>query len=150
MAGFKLSSGRGGKGGRRARHKAVAEINVTPFVDVCLVLLIIFMISAPMLTSGVNVDLPQASADAVHEDDQAPIELSLNGDGAIFIGEQKISRDKLVDVIKGMTKESPDRRIFIRADKALSYGQVMGTLGVLNEQGFKKVSLITQPTTKKP
>ena len=149
MAGFKVSTG-GGRGGRRGKHRTVAEINVTPLVDVMLVLLVIFMVTAPMLTSGVNVDLPQASAGPVHEDDQAPIEISLDPNGGMFVGEQKVTRDKLVDILKNMTKDNPERRIFIRADKGLSYGQVMGTLGLLNEQGFKKVSLITQPSDKAP
>lgn len=145
---FKVSTG--GKRGSRGKHRVGAEINVTPLVDVMLVLLVIFMATAPMLSAGVSVDLPQSDAAAIHEDDQGPIEVSLTGTGQIFVGETPVTKDRLIELLTAMTKDNPDRRIFLRADKKLNYGDVMGTLGALNAAGFAKIALITQQGVSGP
>jgi len=145
---FKVSTG--GKRGSRGKHRVGAEINVTPLVDVMLVLLVIFMATAPMLSAGVSIDLPQSDAAAIHEDDQGPIEVSLTGTGQIFVGETPVTKDRLIELLTAMTKDNPDRRIFLRADKKLNYGDVMGTLGALNAAGFAKIALITQQGVSGP
>ncbi len=113
----------------RSDSASMADINVTPLVDVMLVLLVIFMATAPMLSAGVPVDIPESNAGAIHEDDQGPIEVSLTGTGQIFVGETPVTQDRLIELLGAMTKDNPDRRIFLRADKKLNYGDVMGTLG---------------------
>ena len=145
---FKVSTG--GKRGSRGKHRVGAEINVTPLVDVMLVLLVIFMATAPMLSAGVPVDIPQSDAAAIHEDDQGPIEVSLTGTGQIFVGETPVTKDRLIELLTAMTKDNPDRRIFLRADKKLNYGDVMSTLGALNGAGFAKIALITQQGVSGP
>ena len=135
--GAKLNTNKG-----RRKHSAVAEINVTPFVDVMLVLLIIFMVAAPLLTAGVPVDLPQSKATSLQEDDSAPVEISVTADG-IFIGESEVEENRLVPLLNAMVKDTDDRRIYLRADKGLEYGQVMRVLGAVNAGGFEKVALIT-------
>ena len=136
--GAKLSTG--GKGKRR--HQAFAEINVTPFVDVMLILLIVFMVTAPLLTAGVPVDLPQSKAQSLNEDDNAPIEVTLTKDG-LFIGESSVSEERLLPLLQAMTDGKEDRRIFLRADKTLNYGEVMRILGSINAGGFTRVALIS-------
>ncbi len=145
------SSGRIGQAGGRSRaYRPMAEINVTPFVDVMLVLLVVFMITAPLLTAGVQVDLPNSEAKPISEEDNKPLELTLTQDGDIFIGETAVKRDRLISLLSAMTNNDPDRRIFLRGDQALSYGQVMDVLGALNGAGFRKVALISEPSTKRP
>jgi biopolymer transport protein TolR len=133
--------------GRGRRRSVSADINVTPLVDVMLVLLVIFMATAPMLSAGVPVDIPESEAGAIHEDDQGPIEVSLTAAGQIYIGETPVDRKRLLELLAAMTKDNPDRRIFLRADKGLDYGNVMGTLGALNAAGYRKIALITQQGT---
>jgi len=137
--GAKLNTG-GGRG--RRRHGAIAEINVTPFVDVMLILLIVFMVAAPLMTAGVPVDLPDSKAQSLNEDDNAPVEVTLNTKG-MFIGESEISEDRLLPLLKAMTEGKDDRRIYLRADKTLNYGDVMRVLGSINAGGFQKVALIS-------
>lgn len=129
-------------GGRN--HRAMAEINVTPFVDVMLVLLIIFMVAAPLLTAGVPIDLPDSQAKAVNDEDNKPIEVSLALDGKMFVGETEVTDERLITILQSMTNNDPDRRIYIRADRALDYGRVMRVLGGINGAGFKKVALISE------
>jgi biopolymer transport protein TolR len=136
--------------GSRNKHKVGAEINVTPLVDVMLVLLVIFMATAPMLSAGVPVDIPESDAGAIHEDDQGPIEVSLTGTGQIFVGETPVTNDRLIELLKAMTSDNADRRIFLRADKKLDYGTVMSTLGAMNAAGFGKIALITQQGVTAP
>ena len=140
--GAKLSSGGGRRGGKRQRHQAFAEINVTPFVDVMLILLIVFMVAAPLMTSGVPVDLPESKAQSLSEDDNAPIEVSLTDKG-VFIGESEVSDDRLIPLLNAMTDGQGDRRIYLRADKGLNYGEVMRVLGAINAGGFNRVALIS-------
>ena len=136
--GAKLNTG--GRG--RKRHSAIAEINVTPFVDVMLILLIVFMVTAPLMTAGVPVDLPESKAQSLNEDDNAPVEVTLNAKG-MFIGESEVTEDRLLPLLKAMTDGKDDRRIYLRADKTLNYGYVMRVLGSINAGGFQKVALIS-------
>lgn len=131
------------RSGRKKRHAAVAEINVTPFVDVMLVLLIVFMVAAPLLTAGVPVDLPQSKAKSLQEDDNAPVEVSMDKNGKIFIGESEVSETRLIPLLNAMTEGKDDRRIYLRADKTMDYGSVMRVLGAINAGGFQRVALIT-------
>lgn len=138
-------------GGRRRRGRygsgfsPVSEINVTPLVDVMLVLLIVFMVAAPLLTAGVQVDLPNSEAKPVSTEDNKPIELTLASDGKIYIAETEVPRQRLIPLLKAMEEERDDTpRIYIRADKSLDYGRVMELLGEINGSGFNKVALISQ------
>jgi biopolymer transport protein TolR len=140
-----MGGGRGGRRGNRRGMRPMSEINVTPFVDVMLVLLVVFMVAAPLLTAGVPVDLPKANAAAVNTDDQRPIEVSINKDGEIFIGETQVSFQRLLTVLSGVTNNDPEKRIFIRGDTKLAYGQVMNVIAALNKAGYRKVALITDP-----
>lgn len=133
-------------GGLSSRsYTPMAEINVTPFVDVMLVLLIVFMVSAPLLTAGVPVDLPQSQAGPLNENDNQPIELTLNAGGEIFIGESRVKRERLLGLIQAITEKNLDRRIYIRADQDLAYGRVAQILGQLNRAGYQRVALISVP-----
>lgn len=139
--GVKLDMG----GGRRGRgsHRPMAEINVTPFVDVMLVLLIVFMVAAPLLTAGVPIDLPDSEAKALKDEDNKPLEVSIGKEGELFVGETSVKEDRLVALLTSMTNNDPERRIYIRADQTLDYGRVMGVLGAINGAGFRKVALIS-------
>ena len=139
--GAKLASSTGRRA--RRRHSTISEINVTPFVDVMLILLIVFMVTAPLLTAGVPVDLPQSQAKSLQEDDSAPVEVSIDENGIVFIGESEIERERLIPLLTAMTEGQGDRRIFLRADRSLDYGEVMGILGAINAGGFQRVALIS-------
>jgi len=123
----------------------MAEINVTPFIDVMLVLLIVFMITAPLLSAGVQVDLPKTEAGPVSDKDEKPLEVAVNKQGDIFIGETKVSKEELTIKLSAITGDDFERRVFIKADQGISYGDVMGVLGSINKAGYKKVALITEP-----
>ena len=139
-----MSTGGGGYNkGRSGSYRPMAEINVTPMVDVMLVLLIIFMVAAPLLTSGVPIDLPDSKAKAISDEDNKPLEVSLGKDGKIFVGDTEVTEDRIVTILTSMTEDNPDRRIYIRADKGLDYGKVMTVLGTINGAGFNKVALIS-------
>lgn len=142
--GVKLGS-RAGRG-RRA-HSAMSDINVTPFVDVMLVLLVIFMITAPLLTAGVEVDLPKAKAKAVSQQDNAPLEIAIDNRGTVFMGETKVSLEKLGATLAAIAAEAPDRRVYIKADQKLDYGKIMNVMAIINTAGFTKIALVTDPTT---
>ncbi|AEP09507.1 protein TolR [Micavibrio aeruginosavorus] len=145
--GASLSSGGGSRSGRRGRsYRKMSDINVTPFVDVMLVLLIVFMVTAPLLTSGVPVDLPKSEAKQIADEDNKPLEISVMKDGKIFIGETEVERDRLIPLLSSMTNNDPDRRIFIRGDQGLPYGDVMDVIGSVNKAGFRKVALISNPS----
>jgi biopolymer transport protein TolR len=136
------SKGRGRRTG--GSYRPMAEINVTPFVDVMLVLLIVFMVAAPLLTAGVPVDLPNSEAKPVTDEENKPIEITLTKDDQIYIGETVVERAKLIPLLQAMTEGQNDRRIYIRGDQALSYGDIMGLLGAVNGAGFSKVALISE------
>jgi biopolymer transport protein TolR len=132
--------------GRRTggTFRPMAEINVTPFVDVMLVLLIVFMVAAPLLTAGVNVDLPQSQANSIQNEDNTPIEISFAKDGKIYIGKSEIEQTDLTNKLNALTAGEFDRRIYIRGDKALPYGEIMRLLGSINAAGYTKVALISE------
>jgi biopolymer transport protein TolR len=139
-------AGSSGGSGRRGRRKAVmAEINVTPMVDVMLVLLIIFMISAPLLTVGVPLDLPQTQAKSLDQD-KNPLTLSVNLKGEVFLNDTEIALDDLVPKLKAITdaRAGLDERIFVRGDKKVDYGTVMKVMGRLSAAGFRRVALVTE------
>jgi len=141
------SSAAGGFGKRRHRRKPVmAEINVTPMVDVMLVLLIIFMVSAPLLTVGVPIDLPQTQAASLDQADKEPLAISVNTDGKVFLQNSEISIDELVPKLQAITaaRGGNDERIYVRGDKAVDYGTVMKVMGRLSAAGFRKVALVTE------
>ena len=125
-------------------NKSFSQINVTPFVDVMLVLLIVFMITAPLLTVGVQVDLPESSADSL-PDDQEPLTLSINSKGEIFIQEHQVSYQKMIPKLLAIAKNRTDTRIYVRGDKNINYGRVLEVMGTLSGAGFSKVALISEP-----
>jgi biopolymer transport protein TolR len=127
----------------RVRRRPMSDINVTPMVDVMLVLLIIFMVTAPLLTAGVQVDLPKTDASPIKGDDQ-PISVTIDSHGGIWIQNTEISLDALVPKLQAITGEKPDTRIFIRGDKDIEYGKVMELMGTLGAAGFTKVALVTE------
>ena len=129
---------------KRSKNEPMSEINVTPFVDVMLVLLIIFMVTAPLLTVGVQVDLPESAADSL-PDDQEPLTLSINSKGEVFIQESKIEFDNLIIKILAVSKNRTDTRIYVRGDKTINYGRVLEVMGKLSGSGFTKVALISEP-----
>ena len=128
----------------RSSKEPMSEINVTPFVDVMLVLLIIFMVTAPFLTVGVQVDLPESPADPL-PDEQEPLTLSINSKGEIFIQESQVEFDKIVAKILAIAKNRTDTRIYVRGDKTINYGRVLEIMGMLSGSGFTKVALISEP-----
>ena len=132
---------------RNTRSKPFSEINVTPFVDVMLVLLIIFMVTAPLLTVGVQVDLPETNADTLQSDNE-PLEVTIDASGNIFIQETEIGISELVPKMKAITENRFDTKIYVRGDEAIDYGQIMMVLGELSGSGFTKVALITKPLSK--
>jgi biopolymer transport protein TolR len=139
-------AGSSGGGGRRGRRKPVmAEINVTPMVDVMLVLLIIFMVSAPLLTVGVPLDLPQTQAKSLDQD-KNPLTLSVNLKGQVFLNDTEIALNDLVAKLKAITEARGglDERIFVRGDKKVDYGTVMKVMGRLSAAGFRRVALVTE------
>lgn len=139
-------SGGGGRGGRRRRRANVmSEINVTPFVDVMLVLLIIFMVSAPLLTAGVPLDLPQSQAKALTAD-KDPISVSINAEGKIFLQDTEIPLDELVPKLKAIAAAGYEERIFVRGDRSGNYGAVMQVMGAISSAGYRNIGLVTEAT----
>jgi biopolymer transport protein TolR len=138
------------KGGRRRgvpRYGAMADINMTPFIDVMLVLLIIFMVAAPLLTSGVSVDLPKTSAAPLNVD-RKPIALSLNDQGELYLMDQPIAEADLVPKLQAAAQNDLDQRIYVRASKTVTYGRVAEIMAAVTAAGFKKVALVTEPTNQ--
>jgi len=124
-------------------YHPVAEINVTPMVDVMLVLLIIFMVTSPLMVAGVSVDLPETSASPVTGQDE-PLSITVDSKGHVYIQETKIKKRDLVAKLKAITAEKKDTRIFVRGDKKIDYGKVMEVVGDINAAGFNKVALLTE------
>ena len=129
-------------GNQRARSNLVSEINVTPLVDVMLVLLIIFMITSPMLVSGINVDLPETTSSPLSGQDE-PLVISINNKGELYLLESKIERQNLASKLTNITKEKKDTRIFVRGDKNVSYGEVVSVVAEIHAAGFYKVALVS-------
>lgn len=146
-----MATAGGGGGGRRRRgtrrHRPMAEINMTPFIDVMLVLLIIFMVAAPMLTTGVQIDLPQTGAAALNVEKQ-PLVISIKSDGKIYLMEAETSLPDLVPKLKAVGKTGPEERIFVRGDKTIPYGKVAEVMAALSSAGYKKVALVNAPDGK--
>ena len=131
------------RGARRAmRHRPVAEINVTPLVDVMLVLLIIFMVSAPLMTVGVPLDLPESRANPLTSQTE-PLTLSIDKDGALFLQDQPVALDALVETLLGVAENGYEERIFVRGDRDADYGSIMKVMGLMNRAGFTKIGLVS-------
>ena len=137
-----MAIGTGGSG-----RQTLTEINVTPLVDVMLVLLIIFMVAAPLLTTGVSVDLPQTSASALNVE-KKPVALSLNDQGQLYLMDQPIADADLVPKLQATSQNDPDQRIYVRASKVVPYGRVAQIMASVTQAGFKKVALVTEPTSQ--
>lgn len=145
-----MAFGSGGNRGGRFHSGLNAEINVTPFVDVMLVLLVIFMVTAPMMTAGVNVDLPEAAAKPLPGQDE-PLNIFVTANGKVYLQKTEIKVEELEAKLTAITGEKRDTRIFVRGDKAVDYGKVMQVIGQINAAGFGKVSLVTeQPSSSAP
>jgi len=127
----------------RRRSPPMSEINVTPFVDVMLVLLVIFMVTAPLLTVGVEIDLPKTKASVIEGNDE-PLAVSIDAGGIIFIQNTEVSLDNLVPRLNAITENNPQARIFVRGDQAINYGRVMDVMGRINSAGYRKVALVTR------
>lgn len=129
----------------KGRYKPLSEINVTPLVDVMLVLLIIFMVTAPLMTSGVSVDLPKTNAQPLNNDSQ-PLTVSIKANGDVFLAEEPVPLADVVGKLKAISKDNPERRIFVRGDKDLAYGRIMEVMGVITQGGFTHVALLAEQT----
>jgi biopolymer transport protein TolR len=131
--------------GRRGRYRPLAEINVTPLVDVMLVLLIIFMVTAPLMTSGVSVDLPKTNAQPLNNDSQ-PLTVSIRASGDVYLQDEPVKLPDVVDKLKALARDNPDRRIFVRGDRDLPYGRIMEVMGTITQGGFSRVALLAEQT----
>jgi biopolymer transport protein TolR len=138
--------GRGGRGHRRRgrHHRMISEINVTPMVDVMLVLLIIFMVAAPLLTVGVPIDLPDTQAKALNSDTQ-PITVSVNQSGQVYLQETEIPIEEVVAKLQAISQTGSDERIYVRGDKTADYGTVMKVMARISSAGYKNLGLVTLP-----
>ncbi|MBN9440131.1 protein TolR [Bosea sp. (in: a-proteobacteria)] len=136
----------GGRRSRRRRHGAIAEINMTPFIDVMLVLLIIFMVAAPLIATGVPIDLPQTGAKPINVD-QKPITIAIDDKGQIFLQDQPTLEPDLVQKLQAIAKQGFDDRIYVRGHKQVDYGRVASVMSTITSAGFKRVALVTEPST---
>ncbi len=137
------SSGRSGRRARSARARPMSEINVTPFVDVMLVLLIIFMVAAPLLTVGVPLELPKTQAQSLPHEQEEPLTVNLDGDGRVYIQKTEVAPDELVPKLAAIVERRDSDRVYLRADRSLDYGRVMVVMGALNQSGFRNIGLVT-------
>jgi biopolymer transport protein TolR len=133
----------------RNRYRPLSEINVTPLVDVMLVLLIIFMVTAPLMTSGVSVDLPKTNAQPLNNDSE-PLTVSIDATGQIFLQDQAVELSDIVPKLQAIAQNNPERRIFVRGDKDLAYGRIMEVMGTITQGGFTKVALLAEQTAGPP
>jgi biopolymer transport protein TolR len=138
-----MGSGWVSRRSRRRRATVMADINVTPMVDVMLVLLIVFMVAAPLLTVGVPIDLPQTQAKAM-EQDKEPLTLSVNDKGQVFLQNTEIKLDEIVPKLKAIAKNGAEERIYVRGDRKVDYGTVMKVMGRLSAAGYRRVALVTE------
>jgi biopolymer transport protein TolR len=139
-----MSVGNGGATGEEAEYRPISEINITPMVDVMLVLLIIFMITAPLLVAGVPVELPNTSAARISQP-KKPVIVSLGGDGSLYIRDEQVSQDTLIPKLQSLRSAEGDAVVYVRADKKRAYGEVMEILGRVGQSGYARVSLLSQP-----
>ena len=142
MASDTLQGGKS-RGHRGQRHPVMSQINVTPMVDVMLVLLIIFMVAAPLLTVGVPIDLPQTQAKSMDQD-REPLTISVNDKGQVFLQNSEIKLDELVAKLKAIAKNGFEERIYVRGDRKVDYGTVMKVMGRLSAAGYRRVALVTE------
>src|SRR5437660_12331587 len=145
-----IGNGRGGP--RRiagGRYRPMSEINVTPLVDVMLVLLVVFMVTAPLLTVGVPVELPQTQAPPINEPKE-PLVITVNRDGAIFIQETTVPVDALIARLQAVTGNNPDAVLYVRGDKEINYGRVLEVMSLVSSAGFRKVSLVAEAPKGRP
>ncbi len=140
----KNKSGGGRRGRRRGQSAAMSEINVTPFVDVMLVLLIIFMVAAPMMTVGVPVELPETAATALPQDSEEPLSITLTADGRVLLMNNEENQAELVPKLRAIANERSDDKVFLRADGSIPYEQVVQVMGALNAGGFRNIGLVTE------
>ena len=140
-----LAQSRRGRGRRSARRGRLSEINVTPFVDVMLVLLIVFMVTAPLLTVGVPVELPRTEAKQL-ESETDPLSITIRADGTLYLQETVVTKDELVTNMRAISREGYDRRVFIRADATADYGLVAEIMAKLSSSGFRNLGLVTDTT----
>jgi biopolymer transport protein TolR len=148
---FEFGSGGGGGArypGARYKRTQISQINVTPMVDVMLVLLVVFMITAPLLTVGVPIDLPKTAASRIVGQDE-PLVVSIASDGKIYLQDVELALDELIPRLVAITENRKEARIFLRGDRAIAYGQVMVVMGQMNQAGFTKVALLTETPGKK-
>ncbi|HSD34722.1 MAG TPA: protein TolR [Alphaproteobacteria bacterium] len=138
-----LHGGNGGSRYRRRSYRPMSEINVTPMVDVMLVLLIIFMVAAPLLTVGVPVDLPKTSAATINDQDE-PLVISIDKEGKLYLQDTEIALESLVPRLNAITNNKPDTRVYVRGDRAIDYGRIMEVMGTVSAAGFTKVALIAE------
>ncbi|WP_201153031.1 ExbD/TolR family protein [Rhodothalassium salexigens] len=145
MAGPSSPHSSGGQSRRlgNGRYRVMAEINMTPFVDVVTVLLIVFMVTAPLLTIGVPVDLPEADAQSMGEDNQ-PLELTIQQNGAIFLQDKEVAFDELIPRLTAIAGNDLQKRIYVRGDSNLNYGRVMEVMAAVNRAGFRKVAMVSR------
>lgn len=136
------TGGRGGRGHRRRQRALVSEINVTPFVDVMLVLLIIFMVAAPLLTVGVPIDLPETQANAMNSETQ-PITISVNQQGQVYLQESEIAIDEVVPKLQAIATTGYNERIYVRGDRTADYGTVMQVMARISAAGYRNLGLVT-------
>jgi len=137
-----VSSSQDYKKGKK-RYTQMSEINVTPFVDVMLVLLIIFMVTAPLLTVGIPVDLPKIKSNAL-TDQKDPLEVTVKLDGKVFLGESEVEVENIVPRLNAITDQNTETRIYLRGDKFIAYGRIMEIMSIINSAGYAKVALVTQ------
>jgi biopolymer transport protein TolR len=137
--------GRAGRG--RRRYKPMSEINVTPMVDVMLVLLVIFMVAAPLLTVGVQVDLPKTEASEIRGEDE-PLVVSVDAAGTVFLEDAEVALEDLGPRLMAVAENNAEARVFVRGDRAIDYGRVMAVMGTINQAGFGNVALITEMPTE--
>lgn len=140
---------KGGRGRRRGGNKPMSEINVTPMVDVMLVLLIVFMVAAPLMTVGVAIDLPETQAQQLNTE-QKPITVSVTPDGAVYLGDQPVLLENLVATLAQQAVDGTEDRIYVRGDTTANYGAVMKVMGVLSGAGYSRIGLITDQEPQVP
>lgn len=143
MAGSFIQQGRA----RSFHRKPMSDINVVPFIDIMLVLLVVFMVTAPMMTQGVQVSLPEVQSTPINED-QEPMQVSIKKDGTLFVHEKQVDLEDLATTLKAIKKQKPGTSILLRADKSVSYGTVMQVMGALQVAGLVDVGLVTEPDKK--
>ena len=141
------------RGGRRVKTQPMSEINVTPFVDVMLVLLVIFMVAAPLLTVGVPIELPESAATPLEQEQEEPLTIGITAEGTVTLQSAEVERDQLVTLLTEVAAQRDDNKVFLRADGGISYAEVMEVMGALNAAGFRDIGLVTDgggPTLDAP